>query len=360
MKRRLLLVLLFGLCIVFLSQWIVLGSEDYLWKEAPEAPPGVPMVDTSQYKIEPPWTIGYCNPSLSNTWRIFGLANMYWASSKYPDIKEIIHFNANDSVSKQISDMEDLITKGVDLIVLAATSGKALVPKVDQAIAAGIPVVILERGISSENYTTFIDTGAKEIATAQARGVAEALGEKGNVVLFGIIPGLTISDEQEESYRKVLAEYPDVNILDFQYSLVSRAKGKEIMENYLTAYDRIDGVIAWDGDTVQGAVEAAKEAGRYEEIKAWSGDECMGMLKLMKEGLNGIAVPSPNYCTVDALQAARMILSGKKVPKLWKVPLTVITKENVDKYYIEGSEPTWYMSIMPNDEIDKWLKKASQ
>lgn len=357
--RRMSLFFLVGSLVITL----ILGNTSIAWGEeiieAPKSPPGGIMVNTTKYKTEPPYTIGYANASLSNTWRIFGLAHLYWAVSKYPQIKKVIHLNANDSVPKQISDMEDLLAMKVDAIVLAATSGSGLIGAIDMAMAQGVPIIVLERGVNTENYTTFIDTNPKEIATMQAEWVAEKMGGKGNVVLFGIIPGITISDWQENAVREVLSHYPDIKILDFQYSMVSRSKGKTIMESWLTTYPKIDGVIAWDGDTTQGAVEAAKSAGRYKEIKAWSGDDVMGYLKLIKEGLPGIAVPSPNYCTVEALKSAIKILRGEPVPKHWRVSTMKITAENVDEHYIEAAPPTWYLSLMPRDKIQYWVNEAA-
>ena len=106
---------------------------------APQAPAGGVTVDTSRYKKPGPYVIAYSNASLSNTWRIFGFAHMLWYQSQIPEIKDIVHANANNSIPKQVSDMEDLITKHVDAIVLAVTDSKALCPSIDKAIAAGIP-----------------------------------------------------------------------------------------------------------------------------------------------------------------------------------------------------------------------------
>jgi ribose transport system substrate-binding protein len=319
------------------------------------------MVDTTKFKKDPPWTIAYSNASTSNSWRIFTVAGLLWAGKEYPDlIKDIVHVNANDAVPKQIADMEDLMVKKVDAIILASTSGDALVPSVDKAIAAGIPVIILERGINSENFTTFIDVDPPSIARNQAEWLVKQLNGQGNVVLYGVIPGITLSTWQEEAVRAVWKENPGIKELAFDYGMVSRAKGKELMEAWLQTYPQIDGVIAWTGSEIQGAVEAAKEANRFEQVKAWVGADEEGYLHMIKSGeLNAAGYYGYADCSVDALHAAIKILKGESVPKLWRLPVQMIDKTNIDKYDIPNAPDTWFPSRIPADQVQKWLDLAS-
>jgi ribose transport system substrate-binding protein len=326
----------------------------------PEPAAGTVMVDTTRFKKAPPWTIAYANASTSNSWRIYTVASLYWAATEYPDlIKGIVHTNANDSVPKQISDMEDLITQKVDAIILAGTSGSALNPVIDKAMAANIPVIILERGVDTDNYVTFIDVNSKAVATTQAEWLANQLGGKGNVVFFGVVPGITLSKWQEDAVRAVWAKNPGIKELAFDYGMVSRSTGKTLMEAWLQSFPQIDGVIGWTGSEIQGAVEAAKEANRYDQIKAWVGADEMGYLKLIKGGLNGAGYIGYADCSVDALQAAIKILKGEQVPKSWLLKPTLITKENIDKYLIPDAPDTWFPSRIPATEVQKWLDLAA-
>jgi ribose transport system substrate-binding protein len=318
------------------------------------------MVDTTRFKKDPPWTIAYANASTSNSWRIFTVGALFWAAEEYPGlIKEIIHTNANDSIPKQIADMEDLMVKDVDAIILATTSGSGLVPVIDKAMDQGIPVIILERGIDHDNYVTFIDVDPPSIARNSAQWLVDQLGGEGNVVFYGVIPGITLSEWQEEAVRAVWAENPGITELAFDYGMVSRSKGKELMEAWLQTYPQIDGVIAWTGTEIQGAAEAAEEAGRFEDVKAWVGADEQGYLQMIKGGLNGAGYYGWADCSVDALYASIKILKGESVPKLWRLPVRMITPENIDEYVIADAPATWFPSRIPADQVQKWIDLAS-
>jgi ribose transport system substrate-binding protein len=319
------------------------------------------MVDTTKFKKDPPWTIAYANASTSNSWRIFTVAALFWAAKEYPDlIKDIVHVNANDSVPKQVSDMEDLMVKKVDAIIIASTSGDGLVPSIDKAMAAGIPVIILERGIDSDNYVSFIDVNPPLIARNQALWLVKQLNGQGNVVFYGVIPGITLSKWQEDAVRQVWKENPGIKELAFDYGMVSRAKGKELMEAWLQSFPQIDGVISWTGSEIQGAAEAAKEANRFDQIKAWVGADEQGYLHMIKSGeINGAGYYGYADCSVDALHAAIKTLKGEPVPKLWSLPVQMIDKTNIDNYDIPSAPDTWFPSRIPKSDVQKWLDLAS-
>jgi len=326
----------------------------------PEPPAGTKMVDTTKWKKSPPWTIGYANASTANSFRQFTVAALYWIAAQYPQlVKDIVITNANDSIPKQISDMEDLITKGVDIIIIAATSKDALVPAVDKAMAAGIPVIVLERSLAGENYATFIDVNTTLIATTQAQAVVDALGGKGNIVTFGIKPGIGTAIDQEAAIKAVLAKNPGIHQLAFDYGQVSTSVGKTLMEAWLQTYPQIDGVLGWSGTEVRGAVEAAKEAGRYDQIKVWAAKDEMGYLQLIAGGMPGVGVVGFADCTIDAFNAAIRILSGETVPLYWRLTPTVITSKNIGQFVIKDAPFSWFPSRMSPADIQKYLDIAA-
>src|SRR5271169_3827631 len=128
-------------------------------------------VDTSKYKKAPPWTIGFSNASLSNTWRVSFVEQIRYTideAKKKGLIKDYFETNANDDPTKQVADVEDLITKGVDLLIVSASSSEALTPVVEKAMDKGIPVVMVDRNISSDKYVTYFEGNSKNMAKLQA------------------------------------------------------------------------------------------------------------------------------------------------------------------------------------------------
>lgn len=326
----------------------------------PEPPAGTEMVNTEIFKKPPPWTIAYADASVSNPWRVFNVASLYYQASKYPElIKEIIHTNANDSVTKQIADMEDLITQGVDAIIVAS-AGVGLEPVIEKAMDAGIPVILMEREVNTSKYVTWVDVNVPETATKQAEALVEKLGGEGNIIVYGVIPGLVLSEQQENSYKAVWEKNPGIKVLAFDYDMVSRSTAKTLMESWLQQFDQIDGVISWTGTPIQGAVDAAKEAGRYDEVKVWVGSQEQGFLQLISGGMPGVGYDNHADLTIDCLDATIRTLSGQPVPKLWQLPVKIINSDNIDQYVNPSAPETWFPSRIPKDDVQHWLDVAAK
>jgi len=288
---------------------------------------------------------------------------LMWESQKYPDlIKQVYYTNANNDNAKQVADMEDMLTKGVDAIILAAI-GDGLCPAIKEAKEAGVPVIILERGVNcpdAEDWVTYIDVNVPDISTATAEWVCKQLNYEGNVVLMLTYAGMPITKQHEDGVKAVLAKYPGIKLLAQENADVSMAKGKTIMEAWLRAYPKIDGVICWTGTEAQGAIEAAKEANRFNDIKVWSAKSEQGYLVEIKAGMNGCGYYAYADCTIDALHAAIKILRGEAVPKVWRLPVQLITPENIDNYIIPGAPKTWHPSQIPAADMQKWLDLAAK
>jgi len=313
------------------------------------------MVSMSQYKKDPPWTIGYADSSMSNSWRVFAWQYMQWEASKYP--VTIVHANANDSIPKQVSDIQNLLSKNVDCLIVSATSEKALNPAIAQA-SKRVPVVIQERSVSTEDYATFAALDAVEMGRLQAQAVAKGIGGKGNIVILEGVAGSGPVVQTLEGMNEVLKKYPGIKVLTTKYTNWSPAEGKTAMENALQAFPKIDGVLSDSGLQNQGAFEAVKAAGRLKKIKAWSGDSVQAWLRIVKANkLPGIIVDRPTSIGATSVAACVAILQGQKVPKLWQTKNQVIPASAIAKYVAPnkpGSDQWWDWWTLPA----KWLPKS--
>lgn len=312
------------------------------------------MVDTSKYKKDGPWTIGYADASQSNSWRVFAWQYMQYAASKL-DAK-IIHTNANNSTSKQVSDIEDLLNRNVDCLIVGALSQTALSPVISQA-SKRVPVVISEGAVSTHDYTSFASLDEVNMGELQAEGVAKALHGKGNIVILQGVAGSGPVQQDLQGMKNVLKKYPDIKVLTTQYTDWSRDKGKSIMENALQAFPKIDAVLSDSGLQNDGAFEAVKAAHRLDEIKAWSGDTDQSWLRLVHDNhLPGIIVNRPTQVGQHAAELCGAILSGQPVPKEWPTANQVIEPDQVGKYIapdVPGSGQWWDWWNLP----EQWRPK---
>ena len=311
-------------------------------------------------KSGPPYKIAYADASVSNSWRIMAKANWdYSVGEKYKDKVDPLYTDANDSIPKQISDCEDLITKGAQAIVLAAVDVEALNPTIKKIVDQGVAVIILERLVTSKDYTVFIDTDNSMLGVIHMEYICQKLCGKGNIVIIGGIPGSGATVDILHSYEEVLKKYPDVKVLGTDYGYYTRDKGRAVMENFLTAFPKIDGVAAISGNHGLGVYEAVKAAGRVKEVKAWVGDDVNGWMKVVcADKLPAVTVPLPTFCTQDAVKAAIDLLDGNDIPHDWKVKLPNITEANICDFARNDRPDDWWSQIDLPDKWDPFAKKS--
>jgi ribose transport system substrate-binding protein len=318
-----------------------------------EIPQTDEMVDTSEYQTEPPWTIGYADASLSNSARVFVNNFAEWAASAYDEIDEIARTDANDSPDKQVSDIEDLLVRGVNCLIVAATSEEAVNPAIEQAMAEGVPVIIQERDVTTDQFVSHINIRTFDIGTIQAEAAAEILGGEGNVVLLEGAAGTGPAEEARRGHEEVLAEFPGIEILAVEYTGWSRDEGKTIMENWLQAYNQIDAVIADSGIQQQGAYEAVSEAGRLDEVQVWTGDSLQAWIRQVdEESIPAVIVNRPLTFGALAVDACAAALSGIAVPKNWFDPVHELDTDNLDEFIAPdtpGSGEWWNWWDLPEE-----------
>jgi ribose transport system substrate-binding protein len=319
--------------------------------EETEAPPAVSegMVDTTQYKKDGPYTVCFSNASVSNSWRVAMNAHVDYQIEKFTEeglIKDYIYTDANDDTNKQIADIEDLMTKGCDVIIVSAGTGEPLTPVVEKVMDAGIPVVTLDRNIISDKYVTFVEQNSCDMGATQAEWLADKLGGKGNIVLLAGWAGATPAEDRLRCAKEVFAKFPDIKILDEAYSQWSPAEGKKIMANWLITYPQIDGVWADSGLQGSGAVEAFEEAGK--EIPPVTGEDFNRYLKMWKTlGFPGYGVSFNSQMGAEAVKVALDIVQGKQVPHYLNLPKLIITDENLDQYVRMDLPDDYWAASLP-------------
>ncbi len=178
---------------------------------------------------------------------------------------DLIVTDAQNRLDKQISDIEDMIQKKVDALLINPTDSAGIATVVKKANKAGIPVFAIDRGID-------VSTGAKVIAQIasdnvfggrlQARFLAKALGGKGNVVELEGIPGASAAIDRKAGFEDELKKVaPGIKILSSQEAGFDQAKGLQVMQNIMQANPgKIDAVVAANDSMALGAIQAIQQA----------------------------------------------------------------------------------------------------
>ena len=301
-------------------------SRPFLWSPVPHK-----LVDCAKYKKEPPYTIGFCNASISNIWRVALLHEIQYYASKHKDvIKKLIITDANDDPSKQVADMQDLIQRGVDIILISPSQASALDPIVTRAYKKGIPIVMTDRRISSDNFTSFVYASDLTIGRWTAQWIVEKLNGKGNVCILAGMAGASPAEERIQGAMSVFSQYPDIKILDLQYTNWSPAKAKQITKAWIQKYGKtIDAVNSLHGLQGWGCIEAYVEAGfDSKDIPLQTGADLNGQLKLCVE--HNVPLMLLNFPPTQggyALERCLDVLQGKTVPFLFSIPNNIVVSK---------------------------------
>ncbi|MEA5004559.1 MAG: substrate-binding domain-containing protein [Christensenella sp.] len=297
-------------------------------------------------------TIAFANASISNSWRVT-MRDMLKAECDRLGIT-LEESDAHDDANTQNSNIEMMLQKKPDAMLISPAVEDAVNPGIEQAYESGIPVIIFDRHASTDKYTHFVGYSDKQNAVECAQLMVDALTEKygepkGNLIALDSIAGSSTDNLNKEGWDEVLSQYPDIKIVARQYTDFEASKGKSFMEDTLTKFGtgQIDGILSQDGVVTLAAYDAIKEAGRESDnIFIVNADGVNGVAQMVKDGTCIGFTELPCAASVDALQVALDIINGKETSKDQSIikDSIVVTKDNVDTYLIPGGDPyAWTM-----------------
>lgn len=249
---------------------------------------------------------------------------------------DTVVLDAGGDVARQIAQMQDLIQQKVDVIIIWPTNGKAVVPVIRKAKQAGIPVVVTNSNVADEGQqfiASFSGPNNIKQGAYSAEMMCDALDNKGQIVQISGQPGYTTAIERQQGFEVRLAEVcPDVKILETQPGDWNREKSQRVMENFLTKYDKIDGVYSGDDNMGVGALNAAKAAGRKGIAFIGATNFAVGYEAMGRGEYWGSVYQSPVDDAKNALATAIAVVNGEDVPKLNYFDTPKITQDNMSQF----------------------------
>ncbi len=291
------------------------------------------LVSCGKKKESTAFTIGFSQCNSAEPWREAMNKELMAEASKYPDIDVIISDGQQDN-SKQVADVENFIVQEVDLLIISPNEAQPLTRVVEKAYKSGIPVIVLDRKVLTDKYTTFIGADNIKIGKAAGEFAAKLLGGKGKILEIWGLKGSTPALERDKGFKEGIAGFSEIEIIYEQDGAWLRRKGREIMENALQRYDKIDLVYAHNDPMAIGAYLAAKNANRTENtyfigIDGLPGSEGGVQAVLNKELSATFIYPTGGK---EAIEVAKDILSGKKVKKNIMLSTETIDNSNADQF----------------------------
>lgn len=234
--------------------------------------------------------------------------------------------SADDKLDKQISDVEDLIQKRIDVLLINATQSGAQAV-IEKAAKANIKVITLQRQIPSPAVSSHIGTDNVVIGSLGAQWLVDKLGSKGNVVVLEGIPGAASSEDRKKGAAMIFPKYPGIKIVSQQTAEYDRAKALHVMENILQAHPNIDAVYCFNDEMAMGALSACKGAKRT-DIMITGMDANTDAVDAVKKGELTMTVALPPYDIgrMGVIYGKWLMTGEMSVPVKAVMPVSFITK----------------------------------
>lgn len=285
-------------------------------------------------------TLGVSVPTLNNA---FFVGMDRGAKTRATELGyNVVAPNANGDMATQINQMEDLITKKVDVLIICPINAKAVVPAVKKANAAKIPVIALDRGSDGGELASFIETDNVEMGNKAADFIAEKLkarygSAKGNIVNLQGLRGTTAAESREKGFTEGLKKYPDIKVVAAQAGDFDQEKSLNLTMNILQANAQIDALFGANDDNTVGALKAIESAKRFFPLDDKKHIIIIGIdgtgqaLEAIRNGkIDATISQNPVKMASKAVDFATEVSKGGKVEARVYYPNMLITKENID------------------------------
>lgn len=280
------------------------------------------------------FTIGMSQCNLGEPWRTQMNADVKAAAAKSPEIT-MVWKDAQNKATVQQDQVKEFVNLGVDLIIISPKEALPLTKPVADAMAAGIPVIVLDRKIEGDKYTQFIGGDNRKIGEEAGKFMVKLLGGKGNIVELKGLMTSTPAVERHEGFMKGIKGSQIKIIFDADCHWLEPDAQKE-MASALSRFpekDDINAVYAHNDPSAHGAYIAAKNEGKGRDKTI----KFIGIDSLPTEGVryvrDGLLTATFQYPTggAEAIESALKILKGEKVEKNITLGTKVFTKDNVAK-----------------------------
>jgi ribose transport system substrate-binding protein len=287
------------------------------------------------------YVVGFSQMESDNPYRLAETKSMQDEAAKRGI--PLVVTDAQGQTAKQVADVEDLIARRVNLILLAPREYEGLAPALQAAKAAKIPVILVDRtaaGKPGEDYVTALSSDHVEQGRRAGEWLAAQTNGTANIVELSGTPGASVAADRAKGFREEIAKHPNMKIIASQTGNFSRATGQGVMQNIAQSLGKqINAVYAHNDEMALGALQALTTAGLKPgtDVKVVSVDGSRGALEAIDRGELGATVESsPRYGPL-AFATIEKLRKGEMIP-----PKILVTDRFFDRSNARQSIPDAY------------------
>jgi ribose transport system substrate-binding protein len=240
-----------------------------------------------------------------------------------------------DDREQQIQVVENFVGRNVSAIVLAPLDSRALVAPVEEAVKAGIPVVVIDSALNSALPASTVATDNRKGGQIGARRLGALLGGKGRVVMLRYEVGSASTEEREAGFMEVMkGEYPGIELISTdQYGGATQETAFKAAQNLLNRFGaRMDGIFAPNESTAGGTLLALREQGLAGKVRFVGFDANEQLVGALRQGdIQGLVVQDPVKMGYLGVVTAVALLRHEKVERSIDTGVGLVTLENMDE-----------------------------
>jgi ribose transport system substrate-binding protein len=295
------------------------------------------------------YKIGVSNTVQGNGWREQMICAMRAQALVEPDVSGLIVSHRNTDSAGQLEDLNNLITAGVDAIVLNPSNPDALNSAIDNAISKGIVVVAVDAGVTAKG-AYILSNNQEKYAYLGAKWLFEKLGGSGDVVYMRGIAGVSADTDRDNGFKRALAEFSGINVVHEVFTGWQQDQGKQQIFDFLATGIHFDGV--WTSGIDNVIVDAFVESGA--PLVPIVGADNAGFVQYLTavDGLEGAAVTNPGSVGGAGIALAVDILNGNAPtettvlvdPVLWE-NTTADGRAVIEAAQNPNLDPEWPVSV---------------
>lgn len=281
------------------------------------------------------FVVGYSQSNNAEPYRAQLNLQLQYYIKKYPNMKLLPITDAHQDSSTQVRQVQNFINQKVDVLIVSPNEPGPLTAPVEQACAQHIPVIILDRSVNTNCYTSFIGGDNVLIGRKAGQAAAQLLPNGGNVVELRGILSDTPQIDRDKGFREGIASNPKIKIIADREAKWLKEPATSTMQQWLTRYPKIDLVYGENDPMALGAYLAAAGAHKTQGMHFIGTDGLAipdGGIRAVQQGQldNTFIYPT---AAKEAAQTAEAVVTHKPVKKKWVLGTTEVTKSNAAQLY---------------------------
>lgn len=233
--------------------------------------------------------------------------------------------DAGDDVTKQVSDIEDLVSQNISVLIVNPVDSDAVTGAVQSAISQGVKVISVDRAVNGVEIDCQIASDNVQGAQLATQYIVDTLGENIEVAELQGTQGASAAIDRSQGFHNIADD--KLNVVASQTANFDRTEGMNVMENILQGNGNIKAVFAANDEMALGAVEAVAGAGKNILVVGFDAtDDAIAAIKAGKMGAT--IAQQPDLIGKTAVENAVKLIAGEQIPSSIPVEVTLITKDN--------------------------------